>query len=830
MEQIVLYIGRDKSNDIVIDNQSISRQHASVTFINGEYRIQDNKSLNGVFINGNKVDSAIITTQDFVSLGTTEPLTWLKIYQAFENKSRSNERVYGAKKQSNTKLTISIGRNVDNDLVISEPSVSNHHALVHYSMLGNPNVTGGWRIVYMIEDLNSANGVFVNGRKITRSEITSHDIVTLGSKINLEWDVIEKAIARKGQQAKLHGSMGNHLSNPEISIRIGRNRDNDIIIDSPEVSRAHAAIDVSFENGTQYMSIRDLGSQNGTFVNDSPCQGSVNISGGDTICIGTSQVLSWDQISSAIMQKMNKENGSQIDGYSGFPVTSNETSIGYPNQDSSQPYLYETALNQYTDSDMLPPAKKTNVGLTIGLVASVLIVIAVGAFMLLKGGQNQQPYPQSNKVINYVSRYQIKPGEPQDIAKRRAKIEAQRELLEKAKESFPNNNDFATNYAIFSPEITNQSYLEDEQVFITDISAQMSAPDFEAKMDYINTHQDIYDRLEALQNEYDANYSLVGAAESNMIQSYQTYQESGMNQSGYSTDYEPANNPDYSQGVISSAEQYYNDCVSTYMEQLDGVEQSIVHMDEPRIALHSIKSETKIAENRKPSLFDRVANMFSGAVSSMFPSSGPVDALIAWKSTADRQSMLQFYETKHGSRALAAKWYPEYAMDAEANEAIKNLVQQMDLESSNIEKLKKSDFQVEYYSGDIARITIKNDAIERISRGSSAIMDRAVDAGLEGGLEYLRRTDPEQYAEKVKEKEQFSEKLRQEMRDDLGGDLYEIWKEAWENTVYYMIKEGGKWKRYLYNDDSELQKLKHFENLLNKLNDKTHKQVYPIYS
>jgi hypothetical protein len=150
----------------------------------------------------------------------------------------------------------------------------------------------------------------------------------------------------------------------------------------------------------------------------------------------------------------------------------------------------------------------------------------------------------------------LKPGEPQDIAQRRAKIEAQRELLEKVKESYPNSNSFATNYAVFNPSITNQTYLDDEQAFITDISAEMSMPDFEAKMDYINTHQDMYDRLEALQNEYDANYSLVGEAESNMIQSYQTYQESGS--------VETPSSFDYAQEGIASVQQYYNDCVATY--------------------------------------------------------------------------------------------------------------------------------------------------------------------------------------------------------------------------------------------------------------------------
>lgn len=458
MEQIVLYIGRDKSNDIVIDNQSISRQHASVTFINGEYRIQDNKSLNGVFINGHKVDTAIITSSDRITLGTSELLDWTKITKAIDSKRNSSESNQAGDGQIIAVYTISIGRSESNDIVLSNPGVSRQHASIISKVYPNKQS-------FEIRDNDSQNGTFVNGERITNKLIMPSDKITLGAKTELSWDLIAATITQK---------MGtiNQIPKPqETDIR-------------PNIA----------------------------------------------------------------------------------PI-----------------YIPETAV--YEEYREQPQKRQGSAGwLVAGIVGGLILII--GVVLLIGVGRGSSPsqgslLAEQGQHINISSKYYLKPGEPQDIAKRRAKIEAQREILERAKDSFPNSNSFATNYAIFSPEVTNQSYIEDEQAFITDISTQMSAPDFQTKTDYINTHQDIYDRLEALQVEYDANYSLVGEAESNMIQSYQTYQESIDTQSPPSFE--------YNQGVSSpSVEQYYNDCVSTYLEQVEMTEKTISDLSEHAATLNQI--------------------------------------------------------------------------------------------------------------------------------------------------------------------------------------------------------------------------------------------------
>jgi S1-C subfamily serine protease len=70
--------------------------------------------------------------------------------------------------QSDLRLTI--GRNLDNDLVLNDDSISLHHAKLRVSAGRN------W-----LHDLQSSNGTYVNGRRISESEIHVGDFVNFGT-------------------------------------------------------------------------------------------------------------------------------------------------------------------------------------------------------------------------------------------------------------------------------------------------------------------------------------------------------------------------------------------------------------------------------------------------------------------------------------------------------------------------------------------------------------------------------------------------------------------------------------------------------------------------
>jgi ABC transport system ATP-binding/permease protein len=66
---------------------------------------------------------------------------------------------------------IRIGRVPDNDLVLPDLNVSRYHAELRRSPTGS----------YEIVDLNSHNGTFVNGQRVTSQMLTEQDIVSIGS-------------------------------------------------------------------------------------------------------------------------------------------------------------------------------------------------------------------------------------------------------------------------------------------------------------------------------------------------------------------------------------------------------------------------------------------------------------------------------------------------------------------------------------------------------------------------------------------------------------------------------------------------------------------------
>jgi len=62
-------------------------------------------------------------------------------------------------------LVITIGRSSDNDLMLNFPEISGHHAQLITGDAGE----------YVLEDLGSTNGTFVNGSKIKKTAITQRD-------------------------------------------------------------------------------------------------------------------------------------------------------------------------------------------------------------------------------------------------------------------------------------------------------------------------------------------------------------------------------------------------------------------------------------------------------------------------------------------------------------------------------------------------------------------------------------------------------------------------------------------------------------------------------
>ena len=69
LDQPVTSAGRHLANNIVVDDITVSRRHAEFLYDGGEFRDFDVGSLNGTYVNGVPIHSAVLTNGDEIRLG-----------------------------------------------------------------------------------------------------------------------------------------------------------------------------------------------------------------------------------------------------------------------------------------------------------------------------------------------------------------------------------------------------------------------------------------------------------------------------------------------------------------------------------------------------------------------------------------------------------------------------------------------------------------------------------------------------------------------------------------------------------------------------------------
>jgi pSer/pThr/pTyr-binding forkhead associated (FHA) protein len=92
--------------------------------------------------------------------------------------------------------TATIGRLPDNTVVIDSPAVSGHHACVFNTDAG-----------YVVEDLQSTNGTFVNGVRVSRQPLHHGDVVKIGDH-ELVFDALAELDAPSSERADMSATDG----------------------------------------------------------------------------------------------------------------------------------------------------------------------------------------------------------------------------------------------------------------------------------------------------------------------------------------------------------------------------------------------------------------------------------------------------------------------------------------------------------------------------------------------------------------------------------------------------------------------------------------------
>jgi len=165
-------IGRDPGNQIVVPLPDVSRHHAQVVTLNGGFAIIDLGSPNGTHLCGKRIQPhqpMSLSDGDVIRVGDQSGNSVSITYLVEEQTVAPMGRIDLGQAQLGSLPRFSIGRDPQSNLPIDSPVVSWHHAEVIRSGNG-----------YVLNDLGSTNGTFVNGKTIRNAALNPGDEVQIG--------------------------------------------------------------------------------------------------------------------------------------------------------------------------------------------------------------------------------------------------------------------------------------------------------------------------------------------------------------------------------------------------------------------------------------------------------------------------------------------------------------------------------------------------------------------------------------------------------------------------------------------------------------------------
>ncbi|MBE9507203.1 MAG: FHA domain-containing protein, partial [Chloroflexi bacterium] len=177
LDQAAFAIGRKPDNDVVLSLDYVSGHHGRLEQRTTAWHYLDLGSLNGTFVNGQRVQSAVLRDGDILRIGDPQgnsvSLTFRAAGAAGVPVPAPSPIRMGATALG-MKTSLLIGRNPQADIPLPAPIVSWHHArLDQYLDAGAQG--------HVLTDLNSTNGTFVNGQRLVRPHLLQQgDVVQIG--------------------------------------------------------------------------------------------------------------------------------------------------------------------------------------------------------------------------------------------------------------------------------------------------------------------------------------------------------------------------------------------------------------------------------------------------------------------------------------------------------------------------------------------------------------------------------------------------------------------------------------------------------------------------
>lgn len=188
-----------------------------------------------------------------------------------------------------------VGRSRENDIVLENLSVSRHHVQIRHH-----------EGQYVLFDMNSSNGTFLNGTRITRTELMSGDQIKVGKHLLTWYDSSEQAtvmepvleegggarVVKKAAEARAEAWVkveNGRLKDREFKIvrfetSIGKGATNDIVLtDDWLLAKKQAII---LRRGNDEFLIEDLGGIRRVKVNGKTIDEPVTVRTGDKLDVG----------------------------------------------------------------------------------------------------------------------------------------------------------------------------------------------------------------------------------------------------------------------------------------------------------------------------------------------------------------------------------------------------------------------------------------------------------------------------------------------------------------------------------------------------------------
>jgi pSer/pThr/pTyr-binding forkhead associated (FHA) protein len=172
-------VGYDRSNDVRIPYEGVSRHHAKIAFDGKDYWIEDVGSANGTYLNAARLSQRErLKHLDVVTLGRRADLIFVRRSADVPRKTKLG--ILAARLEIQDGLdagtlreiprgSVTIGRTAGNNIVADSQLVSKVHARIERS-----------GVELVLTDLQSANGTFVNGEKIDSRALKNGDEISIG--------------------------------------------------------------------------------------------------------------------------------------------------------------------------------------------------------------------------------------------------------------------------------------------------------------------------------------------------------------------------------------------------------------------------------------------------------------------------------------------------------------------------------------------------------------------------------------------------------------------------------------------------------------------------